>query len=248
MSSGRPTALVTGAASGIGRATAIHLRSDGYHVVALDRDDEKLKELASAYDVTPWRIDLAELASVEAALDEVLRSVGTPAVLVNSAGIALVASAVENDLADWQRVIDVNLTAPMLLCRSVIPPMIAIGGGVIVNVASTAAIRGTRQRAAYSSAKAGLVALTRSVATDFAGDGIRCNAVLPGTVETAYTQAVLAVAEDPGATRQFMTQRQLIGRMGAPEEIADTIAFLAGPQATFFHGSAVVVDGGRSVM
>jgi 2-keto-3-deoxy-L-fuconate dehydrogenase len=198
--------------------------------------------------MSAWVADLAQLDGIEEFFEDLLGTLGTPAVVVNAAGIALVATVLDEDLAAWQRVIDINLTAPMLICRSVLPAMIDNGGGVIVNVASTAAFRGVRGRAAYCSAKAGLVGLTRAIAADFAKDGIRINAICPGTVDTGYTKAVLAVAEDPEATREFMTQRQLIGRMGTPEEVADTIAFMVSPQASFLHGSSIVLDGGRSVL
>jgi NAD(P)-dependent dehydrogenase (short-subunit alcohol dehydrogenase family) len=250
MSSARPLAIVTGAGSGIGRATALRLVADGYEVVALDRDKPSLDELVGEHPtvMSAWVADLAQLDGIEEFFEDLLGTLGTPAVVVNAAGIALVATVLDEDLAAWQRVIDINLTAPMLICRSVLPAMIDNGGGVIVNVASTAAFRGVRGRAAYCSAKAGLVGLTRAIAADFAKDGIRINAICPGTVDTGYTKAVLAVAEDPEATREFMTQRQLIGRMGTPEEVADTIAFMVSPQASFLHGSSIVLDGGRSVL
>jgi NAD(P)-dependent dehydrogenase (short-subunit alcohol dehydrogenase family) len=243
-------AIVTGAASGVGLATARRLVADGYRVAALDRDAEGLERLVRELPekVTPRQIDLARLAELEGFMQKLIGDLGPPSALVNNAGIALVGTALDGDLAAWQRVIDINLTAPMLLSRAVLPSMIERGGGSIVNVASVAAFRGVRKRAAYCAAKSGLVGLTRSMTADFAHQGIRINAICPGTVETGYTQAVLAVAEDPAATREFMTQRQLIGRMGTPEEIADAIAFLLSPQASFFYGSAIIIDGGRSVM
>jgi 2-keto-3-deoxy-L-fuconate dehydrogenase len=243
-------AIVTGAASGIGRATARKLFIDGYHIVAVDRDSAGIEQLASECGpwVVPVRMDLSKLDSIEREVGAIIARHGVPDVVVNAAGIALVATVLDEDLAAWQRVIDINLTAPMLVCRAVIPAMIERGGGAIVNVASVASFRGVRNRAAYCSAKAGLVGLTRSMTADFAGCGIRVNSICPGTVETGYTQAVLAVSEDPEATRQFMTQRQLIGRMGTPEEIAEAIAFLASPAASFMYGSSIIIDGGRSVL
>jgi NAD(P)-dependent dehydrogenase (short-subunit alcohol dehydrogenase family) len=243
-------AIVTGAASGIGRATAHRLFVEGYHVIALDRDAAGIERLASECGpwIVPVQMDLSKLDSIEHAIGAVIAKHGVPDAVVNAAGIALVATVLDGDLAAWQRVIDINLTAPMLVCRAVIPAMIERGGGAIVNVASVASFRGVRNRAAYCSAKAGLVGLTKSLTADFAGRGIRVNSICPGTVETGYTQAVLAVSEDPEATRQFMTQRQLIGRMGTPEEIADAIAFLVGPASSFMYGSSIIIDGGRSVL
>jgi NAD(P)-dependent dehydrogenase (short-subunit alcohol dehydrogenase family) len=245
-----PLAIVTGASSGVGRATARRLVADGYRVAALDRDAEGLTRLAeeAADRIRPFEIDLARLDQIEGTIQKLIAELGPPCALVNNAGIGLVATVLEADLAAWQRVLDINLTAPMLLSRAVLPTMIKRGGGAIVNVASVAAFRGVRGRAAYCAAKAGLVGLTRSITADFAKDGIRINAICPGTVETGYTQSVLAVAADPQATREFMTQRQLIGRMGTPEEIADTIAFLLSPDSSFIYGAALIIDGGRSVM
>jgi len=250
MSVKRPLAIVTGASSGIGKATATQLVADGFHVAAVDRDAEGLKALiAEASDsITPWQLDLSHLAEIEGFFHGLIKDLGPPAALVNAAGVGLVATVLDADLAAWQRVIDVNLTAPMLISRAVIPSMIEQGGGVIVNVASVAAFRGVRSRAAYCAAKSGLVGLTRSMTADFASKGIRVNAVCPGTVETGYTKSVLDVSEDPAATRAFMTQRQLIGRMGTPDEIAAAIAFLISPQASFFYGSSIIIDGGRSTM
>lgn len=244
-----PLAIVTGAASGVGLATARRLVRDDYRVAALDRDGEGLQRLAAELPgrIVPREIDLARLGTIEGAMQLLLRELGSPAVLVNNAGIALVATALDNDLDAWQRVIDVNLTAPMLLSRAVLPAMIEQGGGSIVNVASVAAFRGVRKRAAYCAAKAGLVGLTRSMTADFAHHGIRINAICPGTVETGYTQAVLAVADDPAATRQFMTQRQLIGRMGTPEEIANVALFLASPLASWVTGQTIAVAGGQGL-
>ncbi|HSV83235.1 MAG TPA: SDR family oxidoreductase [Ramlibacter sp.] len=243
-------ALVTGAASGIGLATVERLAKDGYRVVAIDRDPEGLKRLQQTAPaaIETRQFDLADLERIEGFVQGIIQEFGAPHALVNGAGIALVGTALDADLAAWQRVLDINLTAPMLMSRAVIPKMIANGGGAIVNVASVAAFRGVRQRAAYCAAKAGLVGLTRSLTADFAKDGIRVNAICPGTVETGYTKAVLAVSEDPAATREFMTQRQLIGRMGTPQEVADAIVFLLGPQASFFFGSSLIIDGGRSVL
>ena len=243
-------AIVTGAASGIGKACAQQLLADGYRVVAVDRDADGLEKLLAEHPtgLETRTTDLADLAAVEPAFSRIVAELGPPAALVNAAGIALVATALEADLAAWQRVLDINLTAPLLASRAVVPAMIREGGGTIVNIASVAAFRGVRSRAAYCAAKAGLVGLTRSMAADFAQHGVRVNALCPGTVETGYTQAVLSVADDPEGTRAFMTQRQLIGRMGTPEEIADAVSFLVGPRSSFFHGAALVIDGGRSVL
>jgi NAD(P)-dependent dehydrogenase (short-subunit alcohol dehydrogenase family) len=245
-----PLAIITGAASGMGRATALRLVKDGYRVAALDRNLAGLQTLAEVSDgrVIAVEVDLADLSTVESVVGEIVSSLGPVAALVNCAGIGLVATALEGDLASWQRVIDVNLTAPLLVSRAVLPSMLERGEGAIVNVSSVAAVVGVASRAAYCAAKAGLVGLTRSMAADFASRGIRVNALCPGTVETGYTEAVLEVAADPGETYEFMAKRQLIGRMGTAEEMADAIAFLLSGEASFFHGSVVIADGGMTVL
>lgn len=250
MSADLPLALVTGAASGIGRATATRFVADGYRVIAMDVDGAGLQTWCKEHgdSVAPYVFDLSRIDEIEPFAAKIIAETGPIAALINAAGIPLVATATEGTQADWQRVIDVNLTAPFLLSRAAVPGMIGRGGGSIVNVASVAAIVGVHRRAAYCSAKAGLVGLTRSMAVDYGPDGIRVNAVLPGTVETGYTKKVLAIAEDPAATRAFMTNRQVVGRMGTPEEIADTIAFLASPSASFILGSAIVIDGGMTAL
>lgn len=249
-STNAPLALVTGAASGIGFAIAARMVKDGYRVLAVDRDERGLDalgaQLGDAVRTAP--LDLSELDGLEARVREQVATHGSPAVLVNAAGIPLVGSALEGELGDWQRVLDVNLTAPMVLCRAVVPGMLERGSGCIVNIASVAAFRGYKQRAAYCASKSGLVGLTRALAADFADRGIRVNAVCPGAVDTGYTKAVVSVTGDPEAARASMAARQLIGRMGTAEEIAGLVSYLVSDDATFMHGAAVIIDGGRTVL
>src|SRR6266404_8659319 len=195
------TAVVTGAASGIGRAAALHLARDGY-VVAL----------------------------------------------VNVAGVGIAATVLDTSDQDWNRVIGTNLTGPFLLTRAILPLMLDAGSGVIVNVASVAGIVGIAARAAYCASKAGLIGLTRAVAADYASRGVRCVAVCPGTVETEWIDRMSGADGDPAATRERMAARQLDGRMGTPEEIAATIAFIASDNGRFFNGASVIVDGGMTAV
>lgn len=245
----RPLALVTGAASGIGLATARMLLQKNYRVLALDVNLDQLRaELSSAAAVVTYGVDLAKLDEIEPTILSIVSAEGAPDALINAAGIAQVASLIETDLAGWQRVIDVNLTAPMLVSRAIVPHMLSRGSGAIVHVASVASLVGVKRRAAYCAAKSGVLGLTKSMAADFAPLGVRVNAILPGTVETGYTQKVLAVADDPVATRAFMTERQLVGRMGTPDEIAGVICFLVSDEASFIHGAGIVADGGMTVL
>jgi NAD(P)-dependent dehydrogenase (short-subunit alcohol dehydrogenase family) len=148
----------------------------------------------------------------------------------------------------WDLTIAVNLTAQFHTCRAVLPAMLDAGGGVIVNVASAAGLVAVRRRAAYCASKAGILGLTRAIAADFAAQGIRCNAICPGTVASEWIGKILADADDPEQMRRQMAERQLDGRMGTPEEVAGGIAFLVGPDARFVNGSAFVMDGGLTAV
>ena len=250
MSAGR--ALVTGAASGIGRATALRLAADGYTVVALDVDPaglqatrEQLLDAGGACSV--HEIDLRDVASIEEVLGRLLQD-GAPTVLANIAGIGVAAALADTTPAQWDAVLAVDLTAVFHLCRLVLPAMLDAGGGTIVNVASVAGLVGISGRAAYCAAKAGVIGLTRATAADYAARGIRANAICPGTVHSEWIGKILADAPDPEATRRAMEARQLDGRMGTPEEVAAGIAFLCSPEARFVNGSAFVMDGGMTAV
>ena len=219
--------------------------------MALDRDATGLQEtaeLASPGLVTPVVVDLAVVNATAAAVESVLATSGVPDLLVNNAGVGFAGTAAETSIADWDLTIAVNLSAVFHLCRLLVPPMLERGHGIIVNVASIAGIVGLRNRAAYCASKSGLVGLTRALAADHAGQGLRVNAICPGTVETAWVDRIIAGAEDPEAVRAAMAARQLDGRMGTPEEVAAGISFLASPEARFVNGTAFVMDGGLSAV
>lgn len=247
----RPSALVTGAGSGIGRATALRLVKDGYDVSAFDRDDTGLQETvgeAAPGTITPTVVDLIDVVRLESAVAALVEDRGVPDLLVNNAGVGVAGTVGETSVADWDRTIAVNLTAVFHLCRLLVPQMVARGDGVIVNVASIAGVVGLRNRAAYCASKSGVVGLTRALAADHAGQGLRVNAICPGTVETAWVDRIIAGAEDPEAIRAAMAARQLDGRMGTAEEVAAGIAFLASPEARFVNGSALIMDGGLTAV
>lgn len=241
------TVLVSGAASGIGAAAARRFVTEGAQVVGLDRDPSGLAELSHALPgVQTVRCDLSSAASVQAAVDEVLGRTGRVDVLVNNAGVGFVGDVVHTTLEEWDQSFAVNVRAPFLLCRALIPSMVTQGGGVIVNVASAAALSAVRDRAAYIATKGAVIALTKSITLDFGAQGIRANAVAPGTVATPWIDRVTRAQPDPAAARRTMEQRQLIGRLGEPSEVADAIVYLASARASFQHGSTLVVDGGFS--
>ena len=243
-------ALVTGAASGIGFATAVRLARAGYDITAVDVDAAGLERTAAAVaadagaTATTHAFDIRD----EAALTAVLDATGTPAVLANIAGVGVAAPLADTSTEDWDRIISINLTAVFTTCRAVIPRMLAEGGGNIVNVGSVAGLVGVANRAAYCASKGGVIALTRSIAADYAGKGVRANAICPGTVASEWIGKILADAPDPGATRRAMEARQLDGRMGSPEEVAAGIAFLVSDDGRFVNGTAFVMDGGMTAV
>jgi len=247
------TTIVTGAASGIGRATALRLSQDGYGVALVDVDEAGMEATLDAIESAggsgrSFRADVGNPHQLGVMLREVLLTMGSPELLVNVAGIAIAATVLDTSDEEWGRVITTNLTGPFLLTRATLPLMLDRGSGVIINVASVAGAVGFRARAAYCASKAGLVGLTRSVAADYGAAGIRCIAVCPGTVETDWVARIIADDPDPVAVRERMAARQLDGRMGTPEEVAATIAFIASPSGRFFNGAAVVVDGGLTAV
>jgi len=247
----RPVAVVTGAASGIGRATALRLEHDGYELALMDVDVDGLNETCKRVEqrggiAHALRVDLCDPHEVGFATREVAVNIGQPELLVNVAGIGVAATVLETSDEDWDRVIAVNLTGPFYTTRAILPLMLDRGHGVVINVASVGGQVGLARRAAYCASKAGLIGLTRAVAVDHAKDGIRCVAICPGTVETEWIAKILANAADPVATREEMAARQLDGQLGSPDEIAAAIAFVAGPDGRFINGAALVIDGGMT--
>jgi NAD(P)-dependent dehydrogenase (short-subunit alcohol dehydrogenase family) len=241
-------AFVTGAASGIGRASAVRLAGDGFDIVALDRNEVGLEHTADlirdAGGKAEFRVLDVSAGDMVDAVVGTLAAEQPPQALVNVAGIGVARTIVETTPEEWDRVLGVNLGGVYRMCRAVLPAMIGAGGGVVVNVASVAGMVGVPNRAAYCASKAGVVGLTKAIAVDHAAEGIRAVAVCPGTVATEWIAKILADAPDPVAARQAMEARQLDGRMGTPEEVAAAIAFVCSPGGRFFNGSELVMDGG----
>jgi NAD(P)-dependent dehydrogenase (short-subunit alcohol dehydrogenase family) len=246
-------AVVTGAASGIGRATALHLAREGYDLALLDIDEPGLSETRRAIEfaggvASTFCVDVCDPHGLGLTVRQVLTTLGSPALLVNVAGVGVTATVLDTSDEDWGRVIGTNLTGPFLLTRAVLPLMLDRGSGVIINVASVAGTVGITARAAYCASKAGLIGLTRAITADHAADGIRCVAVCPGTVETEWVDRLVDSLPEPEQARAQLAARQLDGRMGTPEEVAATIAFIASPGGRFFNGTAVVIDGGMTAV
>lgn len=244
-------AIITGAGSGIGRATALLLASEGARVTVADIAEHPATEVAATIEATGGIarvqvVDVADADAVAAMVGDTVQAFGGLDILHNNAAALDQNRAdqdvVTMDLATWERVMAVNLTGPMLGCRFAIPYMLERGGGSIVNTASAAAFYGSHSLAAYGTSKAGVVALTRYVATAYGERGIRCNAVAPGVVVARDAQDALG-GPMGDRLRRYSTSH-LVGRLGYPEEIAAAVAYLASDDAAFVTGEVLRVDGG----
>ena len=227
-------ALVTGAGSGIGAAVARRLAADGAQVVAADVALEAAEAVAREIGARPLELDVRDERQVAAAMAGL-------DVLVNVAGIGSTTTAPETPLDVWEDVFAVNARGTFLCCKHAIPGMAERGRGSIVNVASVAAIVGLRNRAAYCASKGAVVSLTRALAVDHVNDGIRVNAVCPGTVDSPWVRRLV---DESGESLDELTARQPLGRLGTVEEIAEAVAYLASDAASFVTGSVLVIDGG----
>ena len=223
-------AVVTGAAQGIGAAIADALEAAGARVARTDLEAD-------------LRLDVTDRGSIDRALAEVAEHLGEPTILANNAGINRIGPSESLPEDRWQEVIDVNLTGTFRCAQAAGERMLAAGRGAIVNVASISAFVGMPGRAAYCATKAGVVALTRVLAVEWAARGVRVNAVAPGYVGTPMVEQAMAeglLAEDD------LVGRTPIGRVASPAEIADAVAFIASAQAAYITGQIIRVNGGKT--
>jgi NAD(P)-dependent dehydrogenase (short-subunit alcohol dehydrogenase family) len=241
--------IVTGGAKGIGRAYCLGVAAEGARVVVADVADPKpvVKEIeARGGQALGVEGDVSREPDTQRLATEALARFGRIDVLVNNAATSAHGSVLEVSLADWQRVLEVNLTAPMHLSALAAPLMARGGGGAIVNVASVQGLLAEQGNAAYNASKAGLINLTRSMALDLAPQGIRVNAVAPGAIATEKLLAALAAMPDPAQTRRDWEDLHALRRLGTPEEVAQAVLFLASPRAAFISGAVLTVDGGMT--
>lgn len=232
------TALITAAARGIGRASAQRFVEEGARVFATDRD---LDALAGLEGCALRALDVTDGAGVRALAEEV----GPIDILANIAGVVHAGSILECGQEDWDFALSLNMTAMYHSIRAFLPGMLARGGGSIVNMSSIASsVKGIPNRFAYGASKAGVIGLTKAVAADFVGQGIRCNCICPGTVDTPSLQQRLHDTGDYESAQRDFVARQPMGRLGTAEEIAALVLYLASDEAAFTTGAVHVIDGG----
>ena len=229
-------ALVTGAGSGIGEAVARGLHAEGAEVLLADVRAEPVEAVAAELGerATPVTLDVRDEQAVR-------RVTADLDVLANVAGIGSTTTAPETALDTWEDVFAVNARGTFLCCKHAIPAMVARGGGAIVNMGSVAGLVGLRNRAAYCASKGAVIALTRALAIDHVADGVRVNAVCPGTVDSPWVRRLV---DDVGESLDALRARQPMGRLGTPDEIATAVLYLASDDAAFVTGTAFVIDGG----
>lgn len=246
-------ALVTGAGSGIGEQIARLFARQGARTILADIRQEAAEHVAGEIrsaggSALAQQMDVAEEVQVRAILEQIAATEGRLDILVNNAGVSHVGNVLETSVDEWERVMRVNARGVFLCAREAVRQMLAQSpaGGVIINMASVAGMIAVDRRALYGASKGAVLALTRSIAIDYATSGIRCNAICPGTVHTPFVEGFLAsnFAGREDSERQKLHGRQPLGRMGRPDEIASAALYLASDEAAFMTGSSLVIDGG----
>jgi NAD(P)-dependent dehydrogenase (short-subunit alcohol dehydrogenase family) len=245
-------AIVTGAGAGIGRASSLLFSREGAKIVAVDLDRSKLDSFAdeitkSGGAVASCMADVSQSSDVKRVVSTALNEFGRVDILFNNAGVVPQGKIHETNEDEWDRVMAVNVKSMYLFCHEVVPLFRAQGGGVILNTASATVLRNVPDRACYTASKSAVLALTRSMALDYASDNIRANCLCPGTVDTPALSQRLAKFDDPQQARKNFIARQPMGRFGTAEEIAEAALYLVSPESSFVTGLAFAIDGGLSL-
>lgn len=234
-------AVVTAAGQGIGKATALAMAAEGATVYACDRDETLIAALPKSKTLLPCRLD----ACIDEEIRQLAKDAGDVDVLFNGVGMVHVGSILECDDAAWARSFEVNVTTMYWMIRALLPGMIGRGSGSIINMSSVqSSIKGFPNRFAYGTTKAAVIGLTKAIAADHAKHHVRCNAICPSAVNSPSMRSRIADMPDPAAALVMFSERQPLGRMGRPEEIAQLAVYLASDESAFMTGTAVVIDGG----
>lgn len=240
------TAVVTGAASGIGRAVVELFLSEGARVGAVDLDEAGVRRIEERTPeaVRAFAADVADEAAAARTVADIVATWGGVDILVTSAAISVGGSVTETAPETWDEVFRVNVRGTYVWIKAAIPPMVARRRGSIITVGSQLALAGGRRNASYVASKGAVIALTRTVALDHAADGIRANVLIPGAIETPMLERSFSRRSDPAAAREESRRRHPLGRFGTPREVALAVLYLASDDASFTTGATLVVDGG----
>lgn len=234
-------ALVTAAAQGIGRASALAFAREGARVIATDVNEARLAELSGISGIEIRHLDVRS----DEAVKKLAGEIGAIDILLNAAGFVHHGTVLECSDEDWEFSFDLNIKSMYRTIRAFVPGMLAQGKGAIVNIASGASsVRGIPNRFVYGTTKAAVVGLTKAVAADFIRKGVRCNAVCPGTIATPSLDDRINAFDDPVAARKAFIERQPMGRLGEAEEVAEAVLYLASDESSFTTGTILLVDGG----
>ena len=238
------TCLVTASAQGIGRASVLRLAQVGASVIATDIDQDGLASLQEETHCTIHVLNVLDPDAIKTLADEV----GAVDVLFNCAGFVANGSILDGNDKDWDFSFDLNVTAMYRMIKAFLPAMLDNGGGSIINMSSVASsLKGVPNRCAYSASKAAVIGLTKSIAADYVTNGIRCNAICPGTVQSPSLEERLAAGGNYDEARAQFIARQPMGRIGEPEEIAELVAYLASDLSAYTTGQALAIDGGWTI-
>lgn len=237
------TVLVTAAGQGIGNASALAMAAEGAQVWATDVNASLLASYANVPNIRTAVLDVLDRQAIQALMDEL------PALhaLFNCAGFVHAGSILQATDADWDFAFNLNVRSQFWAIQSALPKMLANGGGSIINMASVCGFKGLPYRFLYGASKAAVIGLTKSVAADFVAQGVRCNAVCPGTVDTPSLQDRINAFEDPVQARKNFVSRQPVGRIAQAHEIAPLVVFLASDESAFVTGQAYNIDGGMTI-
>ena len=245
------TAIVTGGASGIGEQIVRNFVAEGCKVAILDKNIDGLKlekELNSnGFNTKFYQCDITHENSIIKCINQSLTYLNNLNILVNNAGIGKSGNILTTNNNDWDEIIKVNLTGTYLVTKHCLENLINSKNGSIVNIASVAGIVAVKDRFAYCTSKGGVISLTKSIALDFVKDNIRANAICPGTINTPWVERITQDYENPDEARELMRQRQPLGRLGEPEEIAQAAIYLGSDESKFITGTTLVIDGGLTM-